>query len=102
MATFLRQSPNADKHVLVNAIPGHLSNEAHNDLAVRINALLKHRCDKQERLHYVNCNPALKPSNFVKNSHLFSDVGKDSFAAHLTTSLGLIKNFVQQPLKQQE
>jgi myosin heavy subunit len=46
--------------VLINAIPGQLVNDKNNDLAVRINTFLKHKCSKSRRLQYVNCNPALK------------------------------------------
>ena len=88
-----------DKPVLVNAIPGHLHNEAHNDKVVRINTFLKHRCSKSERLFYVNCNPRLERNNFKPDGWHFNEHGKDQFATNLETSLHLIRNFAGQTTK---
>lgn len=80
-----------DKQILVNAIPGHPDNFKHNDLVMRINIFLKHRCSKSERLHLIDCNPMLKASNYMKNSHLLIEEGKDILACQLTARYKLIK-----------
>jgi hypothetical protein len=83
--------------VLVNAVPGQLFGDQENDLAVRINTFLKHRCLKSNRLHYINCNPSLKQENFARDGYHFSEKGKLEYARHLSTSLSVIRNFVSQP-----
>ena len=80
--------------ILINAIPGHLFDEKHNETVVRLNTFLKHKCNRTNRLHYVNCNPRLDAVHYMKNGLHFNERGKQMYASYLTTSLSLIRNFV--------
>ena len=90
-----------DSQILVNAVPGHLHDEKKNDLAVRINTFLKHKCNKTPRLQYVNCNPALESNFYAVDGLHFNELGKKSYANHLKNFLTLISNFANQPLAKQ-
>ena len=84
-------------HVMINALPGHLHDEKHNDLTRRINTFLKHRCDRSDRLHFVNCNPSLEAKHYAPNGLHFNERGRQMYATHLGNMYENIRNFAIPP-----
>ena len=85
---------------MVNAIPGHISDGKHNDLTVRLNLFLKHKCTKSERLYFANCNPPLESRYYTKEGLHFNEEGKGVYANHLRNTITIIENLTNQPLAQ--
>jgi hypothetical protein len=90
-----RRSTNSQ--ILVNAIPHHLRNKKHNDLAWRLNTFLRHKCSRSDRLHYINCNPNMEAKYYATDGLHFSDLGKQKYADSLASSLARIENFGHLP-----
>ena len=83
--------------VLVNAVPYQIHNSRRNKLASSLNVFLKGKCQKNPRLHFINCNPNLDSVFYQRDGIHFSEAGKKVYASQLTSNINQIKNFSTLP-----